>query len=164
MNEFKKILVALAFAGYSKGIFAYAAELAQKLNAELIVASVINERDVTAVSKIVSLGYDVDAEHYVKDIRQERETMLRKFAQECSYPVDQIKIITTVGNPVEELLKMIIREKIDMIVMGLKGRTDLEHIFAGSVADKIFHQSPVTVVSYRGETHAQKLRKRIHVD
>ena len=41
--------------------------------------------------------------------------------------------------------------RIDMIVMGVKGRTDLQHAFVGSVADKIFRRSPVTVISYRDE-------------
>jgi nucleotide-binding universal stress UspA family protein len=48
-----------------------------------------------------------------------------------------------------------------MIVMGVKGRTDLQHVFVGSVADKIFRRSPVTVISYRDENHAEHLKKNI---
>ena len=70
-------------------------------------------------------------------------------------------LIFKVGNPVDELLKLIVKEHIDMVVMGVKGRTGLEHVLIGSVADKLFHNSPVPVVSFRDEKNAERLRKRI---
>jgi nucleotide-binding universal stress UspA family protein len=33
--------------------------------------------------------------------------------------------------------------------MGAKGRSNVEHLLVGSVADKMFRHSPVTVASYR---------------
>jgi K+-sensing histidine kinase KdpD len=56
MDETKKILVALAFSEYAEGIFGYAAKLAKRLDAELIVTSIINLRDVQAVGTISSMG------------------------------------------------------------------------------------------------------------
>ena len=76
---------------------------------------------------------------------------------------DSIKLILQVGNPIDELLKIIIAENVDVVVMGVKGRTDLEHILIGSVAEKLFRRSPVTVVSYRDEKNRQRLRKRINL-
>ena len=66
-----------------------------------------------------------------------------------------------VGNPIEELLKAILDQDIDVVVMGPKGRTDLEHILVGSVAEKIFRRSPATIISYREEKVAERLRRRI---
>ena len=66
------------------------------------------------------------------------------------------------GNPIDKLLEFIIEKNADMIVMGPKGRTDLEHVLVGSVAEKLFRRSPVPVVSYRGETYAKHLKKRIY--
>jgi nucleotide-binding universal stress UspA family protein len=54
-----------------------------------------------------------------------------------------------VGHPFEELLKITKEEKVDMVVMGAKGRSNIEHLLVGSVADKMFRHSPVTVASYR---------------
>jgi len=68
-----------------------------------------------------------------------------------------------VGHPVDELLKIIIKESIDMVVMGIKGRTDLEQIFVGSVAEKLFHRSPVPIVSYRNKKIAERLKKRLKI-
>jgi nucleotide-binding universal stress UspA family protein len=74
-----------------------------------------------------------------------------------------MKVRFTVGNPLEELLKTIVRYDVQMVVMGVKERSELEHLFVGSVAEKIFRRSPVTVISYRDEESAERLRKRIHV-
>ena len=50
-----------------------------------------------------------------------------------------------------------------MVVMGPKGRTDLEHVLVGSVASKLFKRSPATVVSYRSESQAKRLKEHIHL-
>ncbi len=163
MNEIKKILVALAFSKYSKGIFNYAAKLAKCMNAELIVASIINERDIAAVGKIVSLGYEVDGNHYIEDIKKERRLLLEKYVKESGFQIGKLKTILRVGNPFHELLKISVEEKVDMIVIGPKGRTDLRHVFIGSVAEKIFRRSPVSVVIYKDEEIARRLTKRIHL-
>lgn len=161
MQEINKIMAALAFSEYSKGIFTYAAKLATCMNSELIVASIINTRDVEAVERVVSMGYDVDGNHYIGEIENERRKLLNQYIKETSFPIEKIKTIFRVGNPIDELLKLTVEEEVDMIVMGPKGRTDLVHIFVGSVAEKIFRKSPVTVVSYRDDKIAERLKKRI---
>lgn len=161
MDDIKKILVALAFTPYSEGIFNYAVKIAQSFNAHLIISSIINSRDVDAVGKIVSLGYDVNGDHYVEDIRKEREALLEQFLAGSSFNRENIRTIIKVGNPTEELLKLIVKENINLVVMGTKGRTDLENVFVGSVAARLFHRSPVPVISYRDEKNAERLRKKI---
>ena len=161
MDETKKIMVALAFSEYADGIFGYAAKLAKRLDAELIVTSIINLRDVQAVGTISSMGYDVDSEQYVANIRNERQSKLEKLKNKYSFPDDKIKTVIRVGDPVDELLKIAVKESVDMIVMGIKGRTNLEYMFVGSVAEKMFRRSPVPIVSYRDDKNAERLRKRI---
>ena len=68
------------------------------------------------------------------------------------------------SHSVDELLKTIVKENVDMVVMGLKGRTDLEHVLVGSVAEKLFRKSPVPVVSHRDKNSAEKLRQRLRIE
>ena len=56
--------------------------MAKDLDAQLFIANVINVRDVEAVSKIESMGYQVDADDYVKGIKEERMAMLEKMLGE----------------------------------------------------------------------------------
>ncbi len=163
MDNVKTIMVALGFSHYCGGLFDYAAGLAQRLDADLLAASIINSRDVEAVGRVSSMGFDVDGENYVESIRRERRELLESYIQESGFPADRVRAIIRVGNPLDELLKITVSEDVQMLVMGVRGRSDLEHIFIGSIAEKLFRRSPVTIVSYRDEKSAARLRKRIHL-
>lgn len=162
MSDFKKILVAVAFSPYTEGIFHYAARLATGLDAGLVVASIINQRDVSAINRIVQLGYEVDSDHYVRGVEEERRQILNQLIQKSHLTPDRIKTIFKVGNPVDDLLKISVAENVDMVIMGIRAQTELEHILIGSVAEKMFRRSPITIVSYREDNLAQRLTRRIH--
>jgi len=156
----KKILVPLAFSKYSQGILTFAAELAASMGAELLVANVINQRNLEAVDKITSFGYKVDIEHYVETIKKERREELDKMMSSLTLPDDKVSYTFCIGDPANELLTLVVDQKIDMVVMGVK-TADISHIFTGSVAEKMFRKCPVTVVSYRDEDISKKLNKKI---
>jgi len=163
MDAIKRILVAVVFNESTEGLLKYAAQIAEDLNAELIVASIINSRDVEAVGTIAAMGYDVDSEHYVSGIKEERQQALDQILGKISFPAEKIRAIFEIGHPTEELLKIAVKEKADLIIMGIKGRTDLEHVLVGSVAEKVFRRSPVPILSYRDEKNAERLRKHIQL-
>jgi nucleotide-binding universal stress UspA family protein len=149
MPEVNKILVAICFSEYCTGTFAYATRLATQLQAELVVANVINIRDVQGIASIQSMGYSISAEDYVKDLKEERRAELDKMQAESGFPKEKFKVIIKVGHPFEKLLQVTKEENVDMVVMGAKGRSNVEHLLVGSVAEKMFRHSPVTVASYR---------------
>jgi len=156
-------MVAMAFSTYSRELFEYAVALSRAADADLVVASVINSRDVEAVTKIVELGYEVNGDHYVQGVCRERRELLTRYVEQTEFPSERIHPVFRVGNPVDELLRIIIEENVDMVVMGVRGLSHIEHAFVGSVAEKVFRRSPVTVVSYRNRSHAEKLRRKIHL-
>lgn len=164
MNDNPKILVALGFSPYAEEIFNYAAGLALRLEADLMVVNVINSRDIATVTTISGMGYEVDEEHYIENIKQERKKILDEIIKASSFPEVRVRAIFRVGDPVNELLKAAVEERADMIVMGTKGRTDLAHILVGSVAEKVFRRSPVPVVSFRDEQTIRRMRQRLHLE
>lgn len=164
MSEIKKIMAALAFSEHASGIYRYAATLAKALDADLLVASVVNRRDVDAVQTISAMGYQVNGEHYVDAIRKERRKNLEDIVQAHPYPADRLEILIRMGDPADEVLKIAVEKDIDLIVVGIKGRSNLEYVFVGSVADKVFRRAPVPVVSYREGAEAERLRSRIRLD
>jgi nucleotide-binding universal stress UspA family protein len=163
MKDFGTIMVALGFSKYAQETFDYAVKLAEKIGADLFITSVINAKDVEAVRKISAMGYNVDGGHYIQGIKDDRKKQLEQILEKSPYRHDHIRIVFRVGHPVDELLKVIVEENVDMVVMGLKGRTDLEHALVGSVAEKLFRKSPVPVVSHRDKKSAEKLRRRLRI-
>ncbi len=161
MDAINKILVAVGFTGYTKGLLNYAVRIAESLGAELIVANIINVRDVEAIGTIATMGYEVDSKHYVSGIEEDRRQTLNRILEKISFPADKLHTVFKVGHPVEALLKIAINENADLMVMGIKGRSDLEHILMGSVAEKVFRRSPIPILSYRDEKNAARLKKHI---
>jgi nucleotide-binding universal stress UspA family protein len=155
----KKILVPLAFSEYSRGILNYAADLAESTGAEVLVANVINERDLEAVDKITSFGYKVDVDHYLETIKKERREKLQDLMADLTLPDEKVSFVFCVGDPTNELLKLVIDKNIDMVIMGVKTH-DIRHIFTGSVAERMFRKCPVTVVSYRDEKISERLLRK----
>jgi nucleotide-binding universal stress UspA family protein len=156
----KKILVPIAFSQYSRGILNYAADLAAATGAELLVVNVINERDLQAVDKITSFGYKVDIEHYLETVKKERREVLDKMISDLTLPDEKVAFTFCVGAPADELLKLVVEREVDMVVMGVKSN-NISQIFTGSVAERLFRRCPATIVSYRDEDIARRLRKKI---
>ncbi len=154
-------MVALGFTDYAQGTFNYAVTLAESLGAELFIASIINSKDVDAVGVISSLGYEVNGENYTRGVKEERRKKLQEILDKSPCTKDTVRVVFRTGNPLEELLKLTLEEDVDLIVMGVKGRTDLKSVLVGSVAEKMFRKSPVPIISYRDEESARRLRKRI---
>lgn len=162
MDAMKRIMVAVGFNGYAEELLKFAIRMAEGLSAELLIVNIIHSRDVEAVGTIAAMGYDVDSEHYVSNIKKERQQALDEILKKNSHSVEKVRTIIKTGNPTEELLKLALNEDIDLIIMGIKGRTELTHMLVGSVAEKVFRRSPVPILSYRDEKNAERLRKHIH--
>jgi len=149
MPKVNKILVAICFSEYCADTFTYAAQLALQLQAELMVANVINVRDVHAIGTIESMGYAVSAASYVEAIKEERKNQLLHIIADSGFPKEKIKSVFRVGHPFDELIKMVEEENIDLVVTGSKGRSDHPRLLVGSVAERMFRHSPVSVLFYR---------------
>ena len=161
MGAVNKIMVAVGMNRYTEGLLKYAVVIADSMGAELICTSVINTRDVEAVGTIADMGYGVDSDNYVAAIKAERKQGVVDILKKVGHSSEKIRMVLKVGNPVEELLKIAIKEDVDLMIMGIKSRSDLEYALIGSVAEKVFRRSPVPILSYRDEQHAERLRKHI---
>ena len=161
MTMFRRIMVPVAFSEHTPDLIRYAVNLAAPFKAELLLVNIINERDIETLERISSYGYSVSEEQYVKEIETERMQELEKILQDIDYPDERIRAIFRVGHPADALMKLAVKEEADLIVMGIRDRTDFLHTLTGSVADKVFRRSPVTIVSFRDEKNADHLLKRL---
>jgi nucleotide-binding universal stress UspA family protein len=88
---------------------------------------------------------------------------LEQILEKISFPAERIRSVFKVGHPVEELLRIAVKENVNLVVMGIKGRSDLEHMLVGSVAEKVFRRSPIPILSYRDTKNAERLKKHIGI-
>jgi nucleotide-binding universal stress UspA family protein len=103
----------------------------------------------------------VDEEHYLSTIQEERAKQLDDMMKNVPFPGENISFNFRVGDPTDELMRVVVEEDIDLVVMGMKSKTELEYVFAGSVAERFFRRCPVTVIFYRDADSSDKLRQRL---
>ncbi len=149
MKAIRTILVPIAFSRRTQALLDYAAGLALDLNADLLVANVINIRSMEAISRVESMGYQVDTEAYRRSLEDERSGLLEEMLAKNAFPRDRVRTIFKVGHPFDKLLQIVKEETVDLVVMGTRAHSELEHVLLGSVAEKMFRHSPVPVLSYR---------------
>jgi nucleotide-binding universal stress UspA family protein len=71
----------------------------------------------------------------------QRETLLN------SFPDLQPKVLIQEGGLWSTLLSVVEENKIDLIVLGTRGRSGVEKLFLGSVAEEIFRRAPCAVMT-----------------
>lgn len=163
MSDIRKILVPVTFSEFSEELIEYAVGVARPLSAEVVFVNVIDQRDIQAVQTITSLGYDVDEKHYIQEVEKQRIGILEERLNRINYPDEKMRFVFKKGRPAAVLLKFAIDEKVDLIIMDVKGKSEIVHALSGSVAEKMFRYSPVPVLSYRRKEIADKLLKRIKI-
>ena len=60
------------------------------------------------------------------------------------------RIEVATGKPAVEILRVAERDSADLIVMATHGRTGVDHLILGSVAERVVRESPVPVLTVRG--------------
>ena len=142
-------MVAVDFSEYSNTITDHAGRLAKDLGAELIFVNVINQRDVNMVKKVTAYTDKISVKGYVNDLKKLRNEEMQKILQDTNCTQIPNRFIIKIGVPFEELIKTANAEKVDMVVMGTKGRGNIAGILLGSQAEKMFRHCPVPLLSVR---------------
>ena len=160
--EIKKILYATDLSKNSSYAFLYAADMAKRHNAKIVIL-----HSVEPVRYMYSEGMSDRVEEILQKAKKEEREMdleeIKKYLQEfCKKIENQIgppcvelvsKILVPLGHPVEEILKAADEEGCDAIVLGTHGKGFLRHTFLGSVAEDVLERTrkPVFIIPLPSE-------------
>ncbi len=149
MKTIHRILVAIDFSQFSKFILEYAVNLAVPLNADLVLANVINQRDIDIVSKLSLNISSMSVQEYIDQTRNERLQAMDAMMHDLRVTHLKYQKIIKTGAPFVELVQAITDTQSDLAVMGSRGRGNIAGVLFGSTAEKLFRRSPVPLLSLR---------------
>jgi len=136
--QFKNVLFLSDFSPAANAAIPYATEVAKRFGAKLFAlhmrTPVINP--MTQPASWATLEKAAEAEAKVQ-----RNTLRE------SFPGLQPEVLIEEGDFYSILLDVVAKDKIDLIVLGTRGRSGVAKFLLGSVAEEIFRQAPCPVLS-----------------
>jgi len=140
-----KILHPTDFSGCAAQAEATAVDLARQLDGELVLFQVLVETPLYAEGLLnmptVQRVYDAQRK-WSEETLEARAGDLRQRGIKASWRLEA-------GVPFEEIVKVADDERADMIVMGTHGRSGLNRVLLGSVAERVIRLAPCPVLTVR---------------
>ena len=142
MVEFGKILIPTDFSESAENASLYALSLAEKYGSKIYVVHVIEPFTYTS-----DLGIDMGDQYQVM------EATAKRFLDDIVTSIKEKNIdvegILLSGEPFVEIIKYAKQEQVNLIIMSTHGRSGIEHMLLGSVAEKVVRKSPCPVLTVK---------------
>lgn len=116
---FEKIMVPIDGSDFAEKAEDVAIEMAKKFNSKLVAVHVVDDKLIYPFEVLVEEG----------------NKMLKKFKEKAEKENIPIKDVLIVGNPIQDMAKIVNKTEADLVVISTHGRTGLEKLFVGSVAE-----------------------------
>ena len=133
------ILIALDFSEFSPEVEKVGFSLAQKINANVSLVTIINK----------FIDYvPLDTGQVFEDQWEGRKQIALKSLEEVKNKHQEVptEIISFIGDPKEDIIELSIQKHSTFIVMGTHGRTGMSHLMTGSTAEYIIRHSVIPII------------------
>lgn len=153
--ERPKILAPVDFSTASRRSLAYAVDVARMEGAELmIVTACPTPLDIapSVALEFARVHDGVSLEQYIHAQGTERQ---RELLEELHVPGSIAeRALVVVGEPVQVILKYL--EDFDLAILGTHGRTGIDHLFMGSIAERVVRAATKPVITVGGHEDSPK--------
>lgn len=144
--DLKRIVVTTDFSEESKKAFAYAAALARRFEASLVLLYVVPAHLSVELSHI---GFVLEEKRLLADARER----IPHFRQAELDPHLHVDTMVVNGAPAHEICRTAEAQAADLIVMATHGHTGLKHFMLGSVTENVVRHAPCPVLIVRDREH-----------
>jgi nucleotide-binding universal stress UspA family protein len=142
-GPFKSVLCAVDFSQASLHAVEYALSLAQEADARLVVAHVIDWPNTAALSPPLAAAIDETRRDYeARRLEQLRAAVPPPAREWC-----RVEEVLAAGTPGREIVRLATAQAIDLIVMGVHGRSALNLAVFGSTTRRVVHDAHCPVLT-----------------
>lgn len=141
--EYKKILVATDGSKYSENAAAQAVTIAKQCGGSLVVISVVASESESPLDIVrLELRKDIIADKELKAA----ECSIKNVQELSEKQGVNAEGLIMSGSPYEAIVSVAKERKVDLIVVGSHGKTGLDRLIMGSVAERVIMLSPCAVL------------------
>ena len=144
----KKILVPIDFSPATDDVMAYALYFSKQLKADIELFHVSEVADIYASTPWIYSDKEFFEKH-VANLKEEIGALLKKYVDKLKKDGVSATASFITGNPFVEIVKKAKEELVDLILIGSHGRSGLEYVFMGSVAEQVVRNSPSPVLTIK---------------
>jgi nucleotide-binding universal stress UspA family protein len=146
-RSYRRILWPTDFSPLAEAALPHALKLAADSGAELVVLHVLPTAALFAIPEMAGAAW----EQLERENRAIGKAELRRVTEQVQSRVAKLRIhsVLTQGVPVDQILRVAKRLRCDLIVLATHGRTGLQHVLMGSVAENVVRRAPCPVLTVR---------------
>lgn len=160
----KKILVPIDFSKPSLLAAETAADIARKAGAELILLHVIEEATGNSINieGQVTEGGDWEERLFTMKLIEKAKKQLAKVVEDPKFEGVKIRPELRIGSPYHGMNAMVTEKKVDLVVMGTAGHSDLEHMIIGSNTEKVVRMSHCPVLTLHNKPSGANFKNIVY--
>jgi nucleotide-binding universal stress UspA family protein len=143
MKQVQKILFPIDFASNFETFLPWVSTFADKFGATVYVLFVAQDLSNFSTFYVPHGNIQSFQQEAVDSARKRMAAAVQEFFK--NFPKLETRV--ELGSPAEKIVETAKQEKIDMIIMGAHGRTGLDRVIFGSVADKVLQSAPCPVLT-----------------
>ncbi len=160
----KKILVPTDFSKPAMIAAEVAADIAKKANAELTLLHVVEEavgNSLNVEGQVTSDGRWEERLFTMKLIEKAKK-QLTKLVEDPKFEGVRVKQELRIGSPYHGMNTIIIERKVDLVVMGTAGHSELEQMIIGSNTEKIVRRSHCPVLTMHAKPASKEFKNIVY--